>query len=110
MLAIILALGVQVSYANPWVSGAELRAMSCCADHNGAPMPLPAARTCCGVTAAQSGPAEGPVASAAPALVPVGLVGPVSWPAAAGSRRAVHEMSPAGTGPPPFLEHLHLLI
>ena len=108
-LAVILAFGTQVSWANPRVVSAELRAMSHCAQHSDRPMSLPETRACCGVTAIASGPAEGPVAGP-PVMAAAALVTLVAPPAPVRSAAVVREPSLAGTGPPRFLEHRHLLI
>jgi hypothetical protein len=111
ILLLALALGVQIAYANPGVVSAEFRAMTCCAHHCDEPLSLPSARACCGLTMTASGPAEAPltgalaapsaVAHAAPSLAPAFL-------ASAQSRMDV--VRPAGSGPPAFLTHRHLLI
>lgn len=109
MLALVLALGVQVSWTNPAASGAELRAMACCAEHSDRPMSLPEQRACCGVTLAASGPAENPVAGLlATVAVPQGS--PLAPPAPPNAAVVAPEPSPAGIGPPAFLAHRHLLI
>lgn len=109
ILLLALALGVQTAYANPGVVAAELRAMACCAHHCDEPLSLPSARDCCGLTATTSGPAEAPLAAALPALTPVALVGSPSVPLAP-ARVPVDAIQPAGSGPPAFLAHRHLLI
>jgi hypothetical protein len=111
ILVLALGLGVQTTYANPGVVAAELRAMSCCAQDCDAPLSLPSARSCCGVTATASGPAEGPAAPSAPPLAPAALAesrGVSARVAPAWVRADV--LRPAGSGPPAFLAHRHLLI
>jgi hypothetical protein len=111
LFAMILALGVQSSYANPAATSAELRALACCAGHCDKPMPSPASRGCCGLTAMPSGPAVTP---AAPAGGPVGFL--VSLPALTtlappeSARLVLHDVQPRGSGPPTFLAQRHLLI
>ena len=83
--------------------------MSHCAQHSDRPMSLPETRACCGVTAVASGPAEGPVAGP-PVMAAAALVTLVAPPAPVRSAAVVREPSLAGTGPPRFLEHRHLLI
>jgi hypothetical protein len=111
ILVLALGLGVQTTYANPGVVAAELRAMSCCAQDCDAPLSLPSARSCCGLTAMASGPAEGPAAPTAPSLAPAALAGSsgVSVPVAPAWVPA-DVLRPAGSGPPAFLAHRHLLI
>src|SRR5262249_39736416 len=107
----ILALGVQSSYANPAATSAELRALACCAGHCDKPMPPPSSRRCCGLTAMPSGPAVTPATQAAG---PVGFL--VSLPALtlveppARDRLVLHGVRPRGSGPPTFLEQRHLLL
>jgi hypothetical protein len=106
-----MALGVQTTYANPGVVVAELRAMSCCAHHCDEPLSLPSARTCCGLTATASGPAEGPVVPGVPMLAPVAFTGAAGVLATVSpARERADVLWPAGSGPPAFLVHRHLLI
>jgi hypothetical protein len=110
LLVLILALGVQTAYANPAIAAAELRALSCCAGHCTEPLSLPSAKTCCGVTATASGPAEAPSAPGAAPLAPSGppCLAAVTSPAPVQARLDL--MPLAGSGPPTFLAQRHLLI
>lgn len=111
ILLLALALGVQTAYANPGVVAAELRAMTCCAHHCDEPLSLPTARECCGLTMAASGPAESPAPAALSGLVRVATAAPSPGPAiCAPARITLDVVCPAGSGPPPFLAHRHLLI
>jgi len=111
ILLLALALGVQTAYANPGVVAAELRAMTCCAHHCDEPVSLPGARDCCGLTMAASGPAEAPAPVALPALTPVALLGSCPAPAiVALASTTLDVVCHAGSGPPAFLAHRHLLI
>lgn len=111
ILGLAVALGVQTTYANPGVLAAELRAMACCAHHCDEPLSLPSARDCCGLTATASGPAEAPVALGAPTFAAVMLAGaPAVSAALAPAWARIDVLRPAGSGPPAFLAHRHLLI
>ena len=108
---LILALGVQTAYVNPGVAAAELRAIACCTHNCQEPVSLPSARTCCGLTAMPSGPAEEPVAqSVAPLTVALAMrSGTTAKPPA--PMRALDRLVPVGaSGPPTFLEQRHLLL
>jgi hypothetical protein len=108
LLALALAVGVQTAYANPTVAAAELRALSCCG-RCPEPVSLPTARTCCGVTAVTSGPAEVLGSQAAAPLGPTtALLAVVTRPAPISVRATL--VQPTGTGPPTFLEQRHLLL
>jgi len=108
ILVLILTLGVQVSWANPAASAAELRAMSCCAGHSGRPMSLPQSRACCRVRQVVSGPAERPVAAPTPSVVATLVT--LAPPPAPAATVVVFEPSPKAIGPPAFLAHRHLQI
>ncbi len=111
ILVLALLLGVQTAYANPAVVAAELRALSCCARHCDGPVSLPSARSCCGLTATTSGPAEGPVAPGVPWLAAAIVTGPSSALApAAPTWVPADTLLVTGSGPPVFLAHRHLLI
>ena len=108
LLTLALLVGVQTAYTNPAVVAAELRAMSCCG-HCPGPASLPSARSCCGVTAVTSGPAEvstsRPAAPLGPTALPLAVVvkAAPSWVPAT-------LVQPTGSGPPTFLEQRHLLL
>src|SRR5262245_24457104 len=110
VLVLILALGVQTAYVNPGVAAAELRAITCCTQHCNEPLSLPSAKTCCGVTAAASGPAEAPSAPAGTPLVPTAspCLSAVTSPAPVQARLDLLPL--AGSDPPTFLAQRHLLI
>jgi hypothetical protein len=111
ILLLALALGAQTTYANPGVVTAELRAMTCCAHHCDEPLSLPGARDCCGLTMAASGPAEAPAPATLPVLTPVAVLASCQGPALlALATTTLDVVCPAGSGPPAFLVHRHLLI
>jgi hypothetical protein len=111
ILLLALALGVQIAYANPGVVAAEFRAMTCCAHHCDEPLSLPTARDCCGLTVAASGPAEAPLTGALAAPTAIALAAPSLAPALLASPQSrVDVVRLAGSGPPAFLTHRHLLI
>jgi len=105
----ILALAVQSSYANPVAMSAELRALACCARHCDKPMPAPSSRSCCGLTAVPSGPAETPAPQPDGAVAPLVSL-PASTPLVPAERDplALLDVRPTGSGPPTFLEQRHL--
>jgi hypothetical protein len=108
LLALALMVGVQTVYANPAVEAAELRALSCCG-HCPEPVSLPSARSCCGVTAVTSGPAEAPASRpAAPFGTTTAPLAVVVRPAPNWARATL--VQPTGSGPPTFLEQRHLLL
>ena len=110
LLALAIALGVQTAYVNPGVAAAELRALTCCARHCDAPISLPSARDCCGLTMTASGPLEAP---AAPAIAPDAATHVIPTNAAPALTPAWHPaevVRPTASGPPTFLEQRHLLL
>jgi hypothetical protein len=109
LVVMVVALGVQSSYANPAATSAELRALACCARHCDKPMPAPVSRSCCGLTAMPSGPAETP-ATQAPVVSLVSLSAIAPLVQAEHDRLALHDVRPRGSGPPTFLEQRHLLL
>jgi hypothetical protein len=106
-----LALGVQIAYADPRVAAAEVRAMACCARHCDEPLSLPSARGCCRLTVGASGPAEAPIAPCVPSFQAATFAAPVAASVLSASTEARPDAWPAaGSGPPPFLSHRHLLL
>src|SRR4029453_3049789 len=98
-------------HATPGVVAPAPRAMTCCAHHCDEPLSLPSARDCCGVTMTASGPTEAPVTGALVAPTVLILSAPSLAPALlAPARSRVDVVRPAGSGPPAFLTHRHLLI
>lgn len=109
MLALVLAIGVQATWANPRAATAELRALGHCAQHGG-PVSLPDARACCDVRAMPSGPAE-TAAPASPVDGPIAAALPVAaTPRPPRPVAGRDDPRPRGTGPPTFLVQRHLLI
>src|SRR5262249_42565321 len=106
--ALALSVGGQTAYPQPTVAAAAPRALGGCGRGPG-PASLPTARTCCGVTAVTSGPAEVRGSQAAAPLGPTtALLAVVPRPAPVSVRATL--VQPMGSGPPTFLEQRHLLL
>ncbi len=101
-------MGIQISAANAAAATAELRALSCCAGDCDGPVSLPAARGCCQVTATASGPAEAAAGHVLPTPVACAPLVVRDAPMTSTSPHPDH-IGCAGTGPPTFLAHRHLL-
>jgi hypothetical protein len=111
LVAVAVALGVQTSYANPTAVSAELRALSCCARHCDGPVSVPSSRSCCGVTGLASGPAETPRAQMPGPVTPLVFLPATVLPTPARRDRGMLDGArPRASGPPTFLEQLHLLL
>lgn len=108
---LILALGVQTAYVNPVVAAAELRAVACCTHNCQEPVSLPLARSCCGVKAVTSGPAEHPVTPSVAPLTVASAMPSSSTATPPAPMRVLTRLVPvAASGPPTFLEQRHLLL